>query len=44
VATGNALFVFVVNRVGDAGFLLGIGLAVWSVGSLEWAGWPATAR
>jgi hypothetical protein len=38
VATANALFVFVVNRVGDAGFLLGIGLAVWSVGSLEWAG------
>jgi NADH:ubiquinone oxidoreductase subunit 5 (subunit L)/multisubunit Na+/H+ antiporter MnhA subunit len=38
VATANAVFVFVVNRVGDAGFLLGIGLAVWSVGSLEWAG------
>jgi len=38
VATGNAVFVFVANRVGDGGFLLGIGLAVWSVGSVEWAG------
>lgn len=39
-ATGNALFVFLCNRVGDAGFVLGIGLAVWSVGSTEW---PALA-
>ncbi|WP_291993460.1 proton-conducting transporter membrane subunit [Candidatus Accumulibacter sp. ACC003] len=38
LATGNALFVFVTNRVGDAGFLLGIGLAVWSVGTVDWAG------
>ncbi|HRD93949.1 MAG TPA: proton-conducting transporter membrane subunit [Accumulibacter sp.] len=38
VATGNALLVFVTNRVGDAGFLLGIGLAVWSVGTVDWAG------
>ena len=38
MATANAVFVFVVNRVGDAGFLLGIGLAVWSVGSVDWAG------
>ncbi|WP_313952797.1 proton-conducting transporter membrane subunit, partial [Accumulibacter sp.] len=37
-ATGNATFVFVANRVGDAGFLLGIGLAVWSLGTVEWAG------
>ncbi|WP_300451676.1 proton-conducting transporter membrane subunit [Accumulibacter sp.] len=36
VATGNAQLVFLTNRVGDAGFLLGIGLAVWSVGSVEW--------
>jgi NADH:ubiquinone oxidoreductase subunit 5 (subunit L)/multisubunit Na+/H+ antiporter MnhA subunit len=36
-ATRNALFAFVTNRVGDAGFMLGIGLAVWSVGTLEWA-------
>ncbi len=35
-ATGNALFVFVTNRIGDAGFLLAIALAVWSVGSLDW--------
>jgi hypothetical protein len=33
---------FLTNRVGDAGFLLGIGLAVWSVGTLEWAWLPAT--
>ncbi|MBK7953879.1 MAG: hypothetical protein IPK02_07925 [Candidatus Accumulibacter sp.] len=37
VATGNALFVFLSNRVGDAGFMLGISLAVWSVGTVEWA-------
>jgi NADH-quinone oxidoreductase subunit M len=37
LATGNALFVFLTNRVGDAGFMLGIALAVWSVGTLEWA-------
>ncbi len=35
-ATGNALFAFVVNRVGDAGFLLGIALAVWQTGTLSW--------
>ena len=40
VATGNALFVFLTNRVGDAGFMLGIALAVWSVGTLEWAWLP----
>ncbi len=38
LATANALFVFVANRVGDAGFLLGIGLAVWSVGTVDWSG------
>ena len=37
LATGNALLVFLTNRVGDAGFLLGIGLAVWTAGSVEWA-------
>lgn len=37
VATGNALFVFLANRVGDAGFMLGIALAVWSVGTVEWS-------
>jgi NADH:ubiquinone oxidoreductase subunit 5 (subunit L)/multisubunit Na+/H+ antiporter MnhA subunit len=37
-ATANALFAFLTNRVGDAGFLLGIGLAVWLVGTTEWPG------
>jgi NADH:ubiquinone oxidoreductase subunit 5 (subunit L)/multisubunit Na+/H+ antiporter MnhA subunit len=37
-ASANALFAFLTNRVGDAGFLLGIGLAVWSVGTTEWPG------
>jgi NADH:ubiquinone oxidoreductase subunit 5 (subunit L)/multisubunit Na+/H+ antiporter MnhA subunit len=37
LATGNALFVFLTNRVGDAGFMLGIGLAAWSAGTVEWA-------
>lgn len=36
-ATGNALFGFITNRIGDAGFLLGIGLAYWWLGSVEWA-------
>ena len=38
LATGNALFVFLTNRVGDAGFMLAIGLAVWSAGTVDWAG------
>lgn len=37
VATGNALFAFLSNRVGDAGFLLAIGLAFWWFGSAEWS-------
>ena len=37
VATGNALFAFLANRVGDAGFLLAIGLAFWWLGSAEWS-------
>ncbi len=36
VATGNALFVFVANRGGDAGFLLGLGFAAAWLGSFEW--------
>jgi NADH:ubiquinone oxidoreductase subunit 5 (subunit L)/multisubunit Na+/H+ antiporter MnhA subunit len=35
-ATGNALRAFVTNRVGDAGFVLGIGLAFVWLGSVEW--------
>ncbi len=36
VATGNALFAFVVNRAGDAGILFGLGMsAVW-LNSFEW--------
>lgn len=35
-ATGNALRAFVTNRVGDAGFVLGIALAFTWVGSVEW--------
>jgi NADH:ubiquinone oxidoreductase subunit 5 (subunit L)/multisubunit Na+/H+ antiporter MnhA subunit len=36
VATGNALFVFVTNRAGDAGFLLALGLAAGWLGGFEW--------
>lgn len=35
-ATGNALFAFVTNRAGDAGFLLGLGFAGAWLGSFEW--------
>lgn len=44
VATGNALYAFLSNRIGDAGFVLGISLAVWWAGSVEWtalADWSA---
>jgi NADH:ubiquinone oxidoreductase subunit 5 (subunit L)/multisubunit Na+/H+ antiporter MnhA subunit len=37
-ATGNALRAFVTNRVGDAGFILGIALAYTWAGSVEWPG------
>jgi len=36
-ATVNAQRAFITNRVGDAGFMLGIALAFAWVGSLEWA-------
>ena len=36
LATGNALFAFVVNRAGDAGFLLGLGFAAAWLDSFEW--------
>jgi formate hydrogenlyase subunit 3/multisubunit Na+/H+ antiporter MnhD subunit len=35
-ATVNAQRAFLTNRIGDAGFLLGIGLAFMWVGSVEW--------
>ena len=35
-AAANATRVFVTNRVGDAGFLLGIGLAFYWLGSVDW--------
>ena len=37
VATGNALFAFVTNRGGDAGFLLALGLAANWLGSFDWS-------
>lgn len=36
VATANALRVIVTNRIGDAGFLLGIGLALVWLKSVDW--------
>lgn len=41
VATGNALFAFVTNRGGDAGFLLGLGFALAWLGSFEWSAMTA---
>ena len=40
VASANALFAFAANRIGDAGFLLGLGFAAAWAGSFEW---PALA-
>ncbi len=37
-ATANALYAFITNRIGDAGFILGISLAAWWLGTVEWAG------
>jgi NADH:ubiquinone oxidoreductase subunit 5 (subunit L)/multisubunit Na+/H+ antiporter MnhA subunit len=37
VPTGNALYAFLTNRIGDAGFILGISLAAWWLGSVEWS-------
>ncbi|MDI6746459.1 MAG: proton-conducting transporter membrane subunit [Rhodocyclaceae bacterium] len=45
VATGNALWAFITNRIGDAGFILGISLAAWWLGTVEWTGlanWAAS--
>ena len=35
-ATGHALQAIVTNRIGDAGFLIGLGLAAWWCQSFEW--------
>ncbi|MET0122903.1 MAG: proton-conducting transporter membrane subunit, partial [Candidatus Thiodiazotropha sp. 6PLUC9] len=40
-ATKNAVHVFVTNRIGDAGFILGIALSLYWLGSVEW---PEIAR
>ncbi len=37
VAAANATRVFVTNRIGDAGFILGLGLSYAWAGSLDWA-------
>lgn len=37
VAVINATRVFVTNRVGDAGFILGIGLTFFYVGTIDWS-------
>lgn len=42
-ATGNALWAFVSNRIGDAGFILGIALAAMWLGTVEWPQLAAAA-
>jgi NADH:ubiquinone oxidoreductase subunit 5 (subunit L)/multisubunit Na+/H+ antiporter MnhA subunit len=42
-ATGNAQRAFITNRVGDAGFVLGIALAWFWMGGLDWAAMGAAA-
>lgn len=44
VATGNALFAFIANRGGDAGFLLALGLAAAWLGGFEWTALAASAQ
>ena len=36
VAAGNAVWVFITNRIGDVGFILGIGLSYHWLGTVEW--------
>lgn len=43
VPTGNALYAFLTNRIGDAGFILGISLAAWWLGTVDWSGMSAWA-
>jgi len=43
VATGNATRVFITNRIGDAGFIAGIGLSYAAVGSFSWSRLNAAA-
>lgn len=43
-ATGNALFAFVTNRAGDAGFLLALGLAAAWLGGFEWTALSKAAQ
>jgi NADH:ubiquinone oxidoreductase subunit 5 (subunit L)/multisubunit Na+/H+ antiporter MnhA subunit len=42
-ATGNAVWAFVTNRIGDAGFMLGIALAAMWLGTVEWPQLAAAA-
>lgn len=42
-ATGNAQRAFITNRVGDAGFVLGIALAWFWMGGLDWTAMGAAA-
>jgi NADH:ubiquinone oxidoreductase subunit 5 (subunit L)/multisubunit Na+/H+ antiporter MnhA subunit len=44
VPTGNALYAFLTNRIGDAGFILGISLAAWWLGTVDWAGLASWAN
>jgi len=44
VATGNALFAFITNRVGDSGFLLALALAAAWLGGFEWTSLSAASQ
>lgn len=44
VATGNALFAFITNRVGDSGFLLALALAAAWLGGFEWTALSAASQ
>ncbi|HIO92198.1 MAG TPA: hypothetical protein EYG68_05045 [Leucothrix mucor] len=40
VATGNAVRAFITNRIGDAGFILGIAFSFFWLGTVEWSEMP----
>ncbi len=44
MATGNAIRAFISNRIGDAGFILGIAFSFFWLGTVEWTEMPSAIK